>query len=317
MSYFEVDAISASYINNVLTQLSLYGEIRDFSKIESKYMELGSSIHKMLEDRDNGTIWNELLEVPLPKMTPHQTKILKLIESGYTLNAAYLEVKNNAETRKLSIEDEITTELAKKEIPDLLQLDYNLHIAQKKELLRLGFYDIVSYNKSVKAISLYPFQYENYKESYSELEIYWEYNGVNCKSKIDKIYVFDDCILVIDYKTHSQDFIKNYKNHKYFNQFAFYAKAVEYQFKDYNLPIIFETHAYHTEYEVWKNYRINNKELELAFSQSFIHPFSSYRDSTISCLRTNDEVEPLFSLLTKNDLRVNMGIDYAINYLRQ
>jgi len=75
----------------------------------------------------------------------------------------------------------------------------------------------------------HPLAKEN-EDSYNEFEILWEYNGVKCKSLVDRVVVdhTNKIIKLIDFKTTAKlhSFNESYKNFGYDRQLAFYTKAL-------------------------------------------------------------------------------------------
>jgi hypothetical protein len=76
----------------------------------------------------------------------------------------------------------------------------------------------------------------------NELEVYWEYNGVECKSAIDRLIIDhkNKVIKLIDLKTSSsfEEFKEKFDEYKYYRQVAFYWMAINYKYpelKDYNM----------------------------------------------------------------------------------
>lgn len=80
----------------------------------------------------------------------------------------------------------------------------------------------------------HPLAKEN-EDSYNEFEILWEYNGVKCKSLIDRVVVdhTNKIIKLVDFKTTAKlfNFSESYNNFGYDRQLAFYTKALAYKLK--------------------------------------------------------------------------------------
>lgn len=74
-----------------------------------------------------------------------------------------------------------------------------------------------------------------YVESFNEIEVFWEWMGYSLKSKLDRVIVDrrDKKIYLVDIKTHYDSFEKNYKLYRYDQQMAFYRKALQCAFPEY------------------------------------------------------------------------------------
>jgi len=70
---------------------------------------------------------------------------------------------------------------------------------------------------------------------YSELSIYWDWNGVDCKARLDRVIELEDQVLVLDLKTTDSVNYKKFMDKmiylNYMFQSAYYTKAAEVAFK--------------------------------------------------------------------------------------
>jgi len=70
------------------------------------------------------------------------------------------------------------------------------------------------------------------KNSFEELEIFWDYKGVKCKSKIDKLWVDweNRTFTLVDLKSTSKSidgFKSSFEYYRYYRQMAFYIQAIK------------------------------------------------------------------------------------------
>lgn len=90
---------------------------------------------------------------------------------------------------------------------------------------------IMSHKKAQELINISNDEFNDVIDK-TEYEIYWEYDNIKCKSKLDKVYInfTKKKILLIDLKTTSSlsDFDKHsFVKFKYYRQLAFYKMAIK------------------------------------------------------------------------------------------
>lgn len=64
---------------------------------------------------------------------------------------------------------------------------------------------------------------KNVEDVFDQVEVYWDLEGIPFKIKLDRIIIKDGFIYLIDFKTHSNDFVDNYYKHKLYLQNALYS----------------------------------------------------------------------------------------------
>ena len=232
--YKNTKSISNTFLKRVNAYYR-YGDIDNFSeeseKKDSDSMLLGSLIHKVLEIPN---FIDELIVIHTFKMKPKEKLIFnKFLESDRTpatLDLLYKSTYVNAVPKtnnKLNIL-QFVKELEENENKFIL----NLHFNNPHEILSLLNKILVNYYTDDEISHI-----ENsVVEIRKEYAIYWQCQGVECKSLIDKLIITDKCIFIIDYKTFAQNLVSSTLKYHYVRQLSFYAQSVKELINDGYLP---------------------------------------------------------------------------------
>jgi len=249
MDYFDKRAVS----NSMMSRVEFFhkqGYIHRFKDREqsTKSMDLGSLVHAMFE-RDTDDIFYIPYYGFLSSLPEFEKK---WVVRGLTAEN-YVDIYNNKTTKKLKEFDPETWPVFDeyKEIQEkIIKLsEYAMlvkeadreqgdrfRVTEKQRDECVSLYNTVmgqsSYASLMHRCAFAP-------DVFNELEIYWvdKETGLPCKSKLDRVYVFKDKIIMIDYKTHGGDrFESNVFAHDYTRQMSFYCEALRAKFGD-NMPI--------------------------------------------------------------------------------
>jgi len=251
MNYFQVPAISNSNLSTFSYDPSLYYKVHVTKEItdkkESSALTLGSLIHCLyLEPQEFASRYvvglvppptgmmlefvNALFQQENPELEP-------AIKDPVRVDAAY--AKSGYKITK----DKVLENFRKPEV----QAYYDeLYSSLGKTLISKNDYELAE--KCVTLINNYP-QWEqilgeDYEwKAYKELEIFWEEDGLQFKSKLDAMLVrrVGDSIFVkyFDLKTDSQrpvhKYMETFMYWKTYRQMAFYKKAIH-KWVEQNIP---------------------------------------------------------------------------------
>jgi len=348
LNYFDVPALSSSFVKFISTSLELHGKLIDYEKEEpSKSLVLGTVIHEIIETK--GESLNQLkekkelfrvVENPASELNADLFAILQFICDGYDYDHAYFKVRVNESTKNceeyyftnvIPLSDE---EIKKRDKVRLLAFKDFKKVEPyiesfkkyKEDLLFNENLKVPEYIlKNIDAIeSLYnevKVYLENWKgKIYREKEIYIKINGVPCKIKVDYMIEFEDSIVIIDFKTmsdHVNNFAVNYKKYKYYYSGSFYKIIVE---KYFNKPVInFTMLAISFSSNSIKSYKLDLEELSNIYHTGiFIHPFKTFNFKNELSISV-DNIEKLSETLQLpiSNFKKVMSILEIIEYARQ
>lgn len=248
--YFAIkDRESYSSVSNYAESPKKYIQSKERSQ-DTSYFSLGKLVDFIRTEGEEKAreVYSVNILAPLPpQLEQYVNYIVENIESEKALtNDLKLEAVKNLNILKSSKKED--TILKTLSVTD----DYLKFYYKNKDKI------IISFEDWTTAISIinewknneYTRTYTNmvthkHIEVFDEFPILWEYNGIDLKSKLDRIIIDhkDKTIIPIDYKTSSKDvhnFIKSYWNYKYYYQASMYVAALKFIFPEYKiLPFIF------------------------------------------------------------------------------
>lgn len=211
---------------------------------ETKSMELGSLVHALLEDENIvDTFCTEEFEKPTSMMAQWVERVF-IKNKGWlgTPSAFILQEKKDAYVT-LKDSDKILEKFEKEGGPYYLFLDRNKDkkiIDQK--LLKDAKKCLENINKDRIAFQLIDNAVTENMIVQNELEIYWKYLGIKCKSKLDRVVIDNNkkTIKLVDYKTTGKPiyfFKDSFNKYRYYRQMAFYKEALSYLYPDYEIEV--------------------------------------------------------------------------------
>lgn len=235
MKYFENLALSNSKISSFSHDPSYYYKLyvtKEITQKESLSLSLGTLVHCLILEPE--TFENKYLissvEKPTGLMLPFIETLAKFeIMDDLSLEAAYL-----ISGYKIS-KDKVISNF--KESEYLKAYYEELMMSKDKIIISQSDYDKAN---NLCSVALNNPQWDKilsnltYKK-FDELEIYWNYRGVNCKAKLDRLYVAEASgvlfIKYFDFKTDSQNpvhlYEKSFLYWKTYRQMSFYVEAIK------------------------------------------------------------------------------------------
>lgn len=226
---------------------------KDSEQYESKSLENGKLLHSYIEDPQNFVIAD--IEKPGEKTA------LFIEEFARTRSIEKAKVfAGLAEKTKLDTLEASLKETKNKNYLDFLELSNGKTCLTKDQGYKISNAIKALHSNRISDSLLFPDKLQQNFETFNELEIYFEYNGHKCKSKLDKVNInrADKTIKIIDLKTTAENpygvliplvttpfnlnlppesqyratgWFRSMFNYSYYRQGAFYIKAISNKFK--------------------------------------------------------------------------------------
>lgn len=235
LSYSKLKVFNNLYRNN---NIHLWDKLQD--KKESKAMERGTIIHRMMDINDK----IELVHLPQVDLNTGKeptilAQIIEEMDDEVNIEALVARIYNDNYSKPKEDAYKPFFEKIKDYLTNILEfkLDKNKYIVQDETL----YWECINtVNELVQAekriLDLDILESKTVLREFSEMEIYWEYEGVKCKSKLDKVYLLEDngvlYPIIIDYKIISQGVNTTLFRFNYVAQLSFYRLALEYWLKE-------------------------------------------------------------------------------------
>jgi hypothetical protein len=290
INYYEKDRVSNSLLSkfDFFSSKGILDRFDIMKKESTKAMDFGRILHICL-DKGLCIEYNNT-EIP-EEFTNAQVKIIKSPEN---ITDAYCEEYENADTRKYRSEGVITAKL--KTAIELLKPYYEEYNENRDKIISNGNIEVTKADyylikelvyavdncKEWQELQMEYFMMEN-TEIINEMVIEWELEGVECKSMLDKVMInhTDKTIDLIDYKSYTGNFTRNYRSHNIYRQLAFYREALEYLYPDYTITCYIV--AIDKDYKVADLIRIGNMDIFVGKRGGFVKPYSNFDESGFLC----------------------------------
>ncbi len=254
-NYYDCPEISNSALSTFNYDIGLYYKTyisKEITSKKSKAMDFGSFMHMLLlepEKESEYTIIDNIVE-PTGKMLPyiqclakyelatlHITELYDAFDQAFI--ASEYDTKRNSPAKLR--ETYLTNEEYQKYYDYLRLLNSDTKIIKREEFDKAKNLErIISNNNQLNDLFPLPTEIDQNK-IYHELEIFWEYEGIKLKSKLDKLSVDHSKKIVryLDFKTDGVNPIHKYKDSfeywKTYRQMAFYEMAIQYWLKEQKL----------------------------------------------------------------------------------
>jgi hypothetical protein len=254
-NYYDCPEISNSALSTFNYDIGLYYKTyisKEITSKKSKAMDFGSFMHMLLlepEKESEYTIIDNIVE-PTGKMLPYiqclakyELATLHITELRDAFDQAFIaseyDTKRNSPAKLR--ETYLTNEEYQKYYDYLRLLNSDTKIIKREEFDKAKNLErIISNNNQLNDLFPLPTEIDQNK-IYHELEIFWEYEGIKLKSKLDKLSVDHSKKIVryLDFKTDGVNPIHKYKDSfeywKTYRQMAFYKMAIQYWLKEQKL----------------------------------------------------------------------------------
>lgn len=295
--YYKRDRVSNSLLSkfDFFKSKRILDRFNLMSKEATKAMDFGRILHICL-DKGLCIEYNNT-EIP-EEFTNAQVKIIKSAEN---IVDAYCEEYENVDIRKYRSEGIMTTKL--KASIDLLKPYYDEYNENRDKIVSNGnievtkadYYLIKELCYAVDNCQEFADLQMNYfmnddTEVINEMIIEWEFEGVECKSMLDKVMINhkDKVIDLIDYKSYTGNFTRNYRSHSIYRQLSFYRAALVFLYPDYEVDCYIV--AIDKDYKIADLIKISNVDIFVGERGGFILPYNNFdRVGNLRCTTVENE----------------------------
>jgi hypothetical protein len=240
--YFKNDSISYSKLRALSVGPAYYKSQMEQDSEEKEHFIIGSAVDILLTESDK--FWDYYYlefdkfdeDLPSPQMLKFIDYLVHNENCGEITQDCYKEAFEYAGIKQKKLDTVI------KEFSDKYMNYYNYLIKKNifninnegKQLLTVSQYDLVKNITNSLQNNRFTSKYFNTDfsnlEIHNQLEIYWEYDNIKCKSKLDKVIInhVDKTIMLIDLKTTGKStfsFESSLYQYRYDIQAAFYGLA--------------------------------------------------------------------------------------------
>lgn len=247
--YFKNGSLSYSALRALSIGPAYYKFQQQQEDEEKDHFIIGSAVDILLTEADK--FWDYYYlefdkfndEIPAPQMLRFIDYLVHNENCGKITNDCYQEAFEYAKFKQKKLSTVIEDFNKYRNYYDYL-IKKNIHNInnENKQILTLTQYDLVtSISNSLKnnrfTSKYFNTDFNNNLEIHNQLEIYWEYDNVKCKSKLDKVIIdhYNKTITLIDLKTTGKStfsFETSLYQYRYDIQAAFYSMAFAWLIKN-------------------------------------------------------------------------------------
>lgn len=242
--YYREPRVSSSSLKWFKKSPSYFKKVLDeeIKQIQLRWFDLGRQVHMAILEPDLFEESYITMEHKVPTSANQKLFCENYMINGHSIVAAYeyaYTIKNKSDKKIeedankvfLVLEEYITYLVKSKDYRDILpESKWNLIHDLKASALahKKGFELLVNEKEAEMRWNI---------EYFNEKIIFWEYNGLPCKSMLDRFIIDHEnkVIKLVDLKTSFDvgDFHEHFKTFEYHRQLAFYWMAIESEFKQY------------------------------------------------------------------------------------
>lgn len=238
-----INSSSLKYIKADPARFKMYidGEI---AEDEKSYLSTGKLVHLRVLELEVFKKNVESMEYIIPRSAQQKGFIEDFInfKNKYKVSEALMRAyRANYSTKE---KDETVLKKAEELRDQFKPYEKYLKVSKTKEVIKQQDYDkILTIERNVKAHKLankllygYDTVIDDDIVAFNEFQILWEYEGIKCKSLLDRVIVDkkNKVITLVDLKTTSDlnNFRSSYDKYRYDRQLAFYLAAITRNHKD-------------------------------------------------------------------------------------